>query len=254
MSRQFVSLLKTQHGIICPDCKQEIAHVCRSHPSIASSSLQDNHTIAQAPSATHGHTVSVRSTQPLPTTSFSHPAQSHAQISVAPLAVSSMTGTSSSFPNPQRNFSSSCLGNGNLTELDFESASKKAQGSGFQSSQSSAAISEYPQSLEASSLPLPAISAPRTPLPSVVLPITFEDCPSIGKQEIPENWSITYNQVQKVVDVRLIQKLHVENDSCLFCTKLSKDGKYLALGFHTNGVTIIYDIQTGKKSWLVCFF
>jgi len=28
LSRQFFHSLRTQHGIICPDCKQEVAHTC----------------------------------------------------------------------------------------------------------------------------------------------------------------------------------------------------------------------------------
>ena len=296
LSRQFISSLKSQRGIICPDCKQEIAHVCPSHPSIASSSLQQpttryelhasstlsnpagslqqrpfqgNHVLAQAPSATQGNppynapvsfnlTQSPQNNPVVSSTSISHSAQPYAPISFSPLAVSSNSGTSSSFPNPQWNLSS-CLGKRGITGLDCESDSKKARWSGFQSYQRCSTSSTYPPTGEASeTLPLTTISVRSGLHPHLVskpLPITPEDRPSIRKRDIAENWSITYNQkVQKVVDVRPVRAFHVKRDFYVSCTKFSKDGKYLAVGFERNGITSVYDVQTGQKSWLVCRF
>ena len=298
-SRKFLSSLKTKHGIICPDCNHEIAHVCPSHPSIPLSSLQqptpsstlsntvyfppqfasqNNRIPAQSPFAAHGNlpydlAVSFRpTTQPPPDDSailptfMSHFTQPYAPISVPPLAVASKSGNSSSFPlfspprssrpiNPQRNLSPSYLGKRNPTDLDCGSESKKAPWCGPQSSQSHATFSVYPPSLDVSSLPFSTDSVSRTlQSSSASKPVLMADYPSIEKQEIAPNWSITYNQkVQKAVDVRLVRALHVDQNFRVYCLKFSRDGKYLAVGFDRNGATTIYDVQTGKKSWLVCF-
>lgn len=63
------------------------------------------------------------------------------------------------------------------------------------------------------------------------------------------NWSIEYgDQVARAITV----KIHSwDVDPGVFSLKFSSDGKYLAVGSGKNGATNIYDVHTGKKTWLV---
>ena len=288
LTRQFISSLKTQHGIICPDCKQEIAHVCFSiespslqqptalyehHPSSTSTS---SHLSLPPHCASHGNQVTAqvlsvvpgnlpynaprpaqppRSNPVISSTSTSHSAQSYS-ISVPPLPFASKTGISSfslsSTLTSSKSVNTQCIPPssclGKRNVTDLDCESEIKRARWSESSQS-CTTSVCPSPAKASEpLPLTTTSSRSTPAP-----ITLEDRPSI--EEMPENWCITYNEnVPKAVDVRLACALHVEQNFRVRCLKFSKDGKYLAVGFDGNGATSIYDVHTGQKSWLVSFF
>jgi len=73
-------------------------------------------------------------------------------------------------------------------------------------------------------------------------------------QGIESRWSLTYNtEVNRAIDVKLVHSLHIGNDLeyRIGDLQFSQDGKYLAVGFWENGITNVYDMQTGKKTWLV---
>ena len=73
-------------------------------------------------------------------------------------------------------------------------------------------------------------------------------------QGIDSRWSLTYNtEVKRAIDVKLVHSLNtgIDRDCEISDLKFSQDGKYLAVGFWVNGTTNVYDMQTGKKTWLV---
>jgi hypothetical protein len=90
-------------------------------------------------------------------------------------------------------------------------------------------------------------------LPSVLeSPATIsEDGDVTPRLESGPDWSITYNtKVKREFDVSVVRPLEV--GPSISCLRLSKDGKYLAVGFYGNGTTNIYDVESGEKTWLVC--
>ena len=53
--------------------------------------------------------------------------------------------------------------------------------------------------------------------------------------------------------MKLVHSLHtgIDRESGIGDLKFSQDGKYLVVGFWETGMTNVYDVQTGKKTWLV---
>ena len=82
---------------------------------------------------------------------------------------------------------------------------------------------------------------------------TSEDGDVTSEQKSEAEWSIRYDrEVKRVLDVGLMHSLDMGPEFEILCVKFSKDGKYLAVGFQCNGMTNIYDVRTGEKTWLVC--
>jgi len=87
---------------------------------------------------------------------------------------------------------------------------------------------------------------------SEVLPTTSEDGADISEQGSEAHWSVRYNsEVERAVDVSLLRSMDV-GQAAIDCLQFSKDGKYLAVAcWGDNGMTNIYDVETGEKTWLV---
>ena len=85
---------------------------------------------------------------------------------------------------------------------------------------------------------------------------TSPDSPDAASQPLKttestkkSDWSVVYNP-----EINRCLSLHVANTFALpasvFCTKFSRDGKYLAVGLKS-GETYVYDILTGSKRSIV---
>ena len=104
-------------------------------------------------------------------------------------------------------------------------------------------------SLEDSLAPSSASEGITSPSISESAAASTEESDIAVEPESGANWSIRhYSQVG--MDVDMVPPLHLR--SLISCLKLSKDGKYLAVGFYCNGTTNIYDVETGEKIWSVC--
>jgi hypothetical protein len=103
----------------------------------------------------------------------------------------------------------------------------------------------------------PLAATPPAP-EAIMLPSVLESPSTISEDgdvtpglESGADWSITYNtKVKREFDVSVVRPL--EPGPPISCLRLSKDGKYLAVGFYGNGTTNIYDVESGEKTWLVC--
>lgn len=88
-------------------------------------------------------------------------------------------------------------------------------------------------------------------LPSITTSATSPDSPDVAPQlaSAQSDWSVDYNS-----EVNRCLSLHVARMFALpesvFCTKFSRDGRYLAVGLE-GGETHIYDILTGSKRLVV---
>jgi WD40 repeat protein len=64
------------------------------------------------------------------------------------------------------------------------------------------------------------------------------------------DWSVEYNhEIQQTVSLHVVKTFTCP--AMVFCASFSRDGKYLALGFH-NGEIHIYDMKTGSKRSIFC--
>ncbi len=310
--------IRTQHGIICPDCKQEVAHAC-SHSSMTLSSLQPPlHGYAHQPASmlanpglqTHftGPTAqenvnwhvtapsfdsSTSPVQPLPASGSGNSSiftnrDPDVPTSVARSTVTSPSGATSAYPpscstGPSTAMHSyynssninSRLGKKDLHRPDLEYEPQRrlnlpeerriaTQQSKFHRSQNITASNlRLPSSNNSiiattSSASDMSFSVPDGPAPiSEDGDITPEDEESDGVTSEGERgvgWSITYNsEVRRALDVSLIRSLDLGRKFYIGCLKFSRDGKYLAVGSWRTGMTKIYDVQTGKETWLVCY-
>ena len=133
----------------------------------------------------------------------------------------------------------SLLGKRDLPRTDFESEPKRKR----PRRNSRAPITQQSAN---SSIP-PLFSVPNDTVSASGLKLSGGDT---TLEDIVANWSITYNnEVERAFDVRLVRS--VDLGVRVSFLKFSKDGKYVAVGFHRNGSTDIYDVRTGKKTWLV---
>lgn len=223
VSHQSFHSLRTQHGTICPGCKQEVEHSC----STSTTSLQ-----TRATSLAQGGVVSASRVQP--------PVPISSGISASLLAVSSQNSppclpgpfiTMDSQHNSSKDGSSS--GKRNLeTDLECEPKKKKVRLN---------LTKNTDQWTEPQFSSRPATSKNRSP--------TLE-------QASTAEWSVTYNsQVEKSLNVCLVRSLDTRYERSTSCLKFSRDGQYLAVGFLGSGRTNIYRVTTGDEIWSVgpCF-
>lgn len=230
---------------MCPDCKQEIAHTCPllSHSVIMSSNqeqpleLVSSHSDAQVqPGSTH--TPSIPSV--VISSSYTSPISnvSGNQTGLGPSDTGNIFGecvmAQSTQPAQHHRVNDhSVLGKRGPSRTDFgsesegRSASSSTQQSDDQCLSQCSAISNLLPSLDAASnseISARVSSGPETQA------------------------DLTYNEFEREPDVNLIHSWDV--DPQILFLKFSKDGKYLAVGFWQNGKIDIYDVQTGKKTWL----
>ena len=127
------------------------------------------------------------------------------------------------------------------------------------------------RSLQKAAVPVPSITRPPpgrrkfpistyNPPPPISLPTTSATPPHVphpasqplrtaSDSTTKSDWSVDYNP-----ETKRCLSLHVASTFALpadvFCTKFSRDGKYLAVGLRS-GETHIYDIFTGSKRLVV---
>jgi len=188
--------LRTQHGIICPDCKQEVAHACYLHSSsslqpplhgyehqpastLANPGLQTHFT---GPTAQENVFGNIRVTA-APFDTSTSPVQPHIPTSVPRLTTTPPSLTASNLCIPSFNNS-------------FQPPATILSASGLSSS--------VPE-------PLAALA---------------EDGEVTSEEESGAGWSITYNsEVKRALSVSLIRSLDVGPEFRIGCLKFSKDGK-----------------------------
>jgi len=107
------------------------------------------------------------------------------------------------------------------------------------------------QCLDTSSLCPPSFNK-TTRCVSEVLPTTSEDGADVSKQGSEVDRSIRYNsEVERALDASFLRSIDV-GQAVIHCLQFSQDGKYLAVAcWGDKGMTNIYDVETGEKTWLV---
>jgi hypothetical protein len=306
--------LRTEHGIICPDCKQEVTHSCPSPHSLSTSSglqlplgryyhqplstlpnltgLPTHFTVPTAQGiifnkpTTANSTFESSTTSGNPTAHFSHyrelvaahlaPAPFESSMFISDLSptprsiLSSPSGPASSYPpsclSGPSNAVYGCFSQlgkryPHCADLECEPDQKRARPNLLEESTNEQIRFNPSQWFAAPDLALPNSFPLATTPPApetIMLPSVLESPAAISEDgndtprvESGADWSITYNtEVQREFDVSVVDLLEV--GPSIGCLRLSKDGKYLAVGFNHSGTTNIYDVETGEKTRLVC--
>ena len=221
---------KTQYGIICLDCNQEVVHVC---PSLSQhnqplSTFVDA-TVLQADPTAQENLFSEYMIEGSCSTSLDSPTS-------VQLPSSSSSSISSAFTSHSTNSyppTSATLGDPGYCPAGLQTQLPSSK----DSFPLLATISAAPES----TLVSPSASEYAT---------SEEDSDEFTSEEESEAyWSTTNdNEANKTFDTSRL--LDVGRQIC--CLELSNDGNYLAVGLVDHGTTIIYDMQTGQKTWFVC--
>jgi hypothetical protein len=244
LSRQFIRTLRTQHGIICPECTQEVTHACSSlsTPPLGRYEHQQSSSSANPTGGLQTHFTGATAQDNLlgeQATAYSAavPFQSSFHVQPSRSEITSNSTNSELYPPTFVPDVPSSSGVTSYTPpcLPVPSIAFHSQ---YNSSNSHSWLGQRdlrPTDLKCETIPEALVTSP-------------EDGDVTSEQESGTDWSIKYNtEVKRELDLSFVCSLDMEEGGLVRCVKFSKDGKYLAVGHDEKAATDIYDAKTGEK-------